>query len=260
MAHGLVIRLSLKGDEVPLVRSPGSAGKGWTSSVPAHYSRHEREQRGAFSMLRRIYLSSLGRLISFAMNLLAFAHKPFMVYGYRDVPSKTWRKFTRVSSSATLSAREGIFMSDHVWVSHYAFIDGSNGVKIGRGVQICSCVGIFSHGSHNALRLHGERFIEIDHAERKGYARGLVTIGDFTFIGAGAVVLPGVTIGKGAMIAAGSVVTKDIPDFAIARGAPATVIGDTRERDQVYWDHPDIRESYFDPQGMQEWMQAQRSH
>jgi acetyltransferase-like isoleucine patch superfamily enzyme len=183
-----------------------------------------------------------------------------MAYGYRDVPSRAWRKFTRISSSAVLSCKKGISIGDHVWISHHTFIDGSNGVTIGRGAQICSSVGIFSHGSHNALRLHGDHFIQIDHTERKGYARGAVTIGDFTFVGAGAVILPGVTIGKGAMIAAGSVVTKDVPDFAIARGAPAVVVGDTRERDQAYWDNPEIRESYFDPQGMQEWMQAQRTH
>lgn len=51
-----------------------------------------------------------------------------------------------------------------------------------------------------------------------------VTIGNDVWIGHGAVVLPGVTIGTGAAIGAGAVVSKDVPDFAIAVGVPAKVL------------------------------------
>ena len=51
-----------------------------------------------------------------------------------------------------------------------------------------------------------------------------VVIGDGSWIGHGAVVLPGVTIGKHVVIGANSVVTKDIPDFSVAVGSPARVI------------------------------------
>lgn len=51
-----------------------------------------------------------------------------------------------------------------------------------------------------------------------------ITLGDDVWIGANSVVLPGVTIGKGAVIGAGAVVTKDIPEYAIAIGNPARVI------------------------------------
>ena len=50
-------------------------------------------------------------------------------------------------------------------------------------------------------------------------------IGDDVWIGYGAIVLTGVTIGRGAIIAAGSVVTKDVPAYAIAAGVPARVVG-----------------------------------
>ena len=57
-----------------------------------------------------------------------------------------------------------------------------------------------------------------------GYTKiGRVTIGNNVFIGAESVVLPGVTIGAGCVIAAGSVVTSDIPENSIAAGVPAVV-------------------------------------
>lgn len=49
-------------------------------------------------------------------------------------------------------------------------------------------------------------------------------VGDGASIGAGAVILPGVTIGKGAMVAAGAVVTKDVPAGATVKGNPARVV------------------------------------
>ena len=50
-------------------------------------------------------------------------------------------------------------------------------------------------------------------------------------IGSGAVILCGVTIGEGAMVGAGTVVTHDVPDYAIVVGVPARVVGDVRERE-----------------------------
>lgn len=49
-------------------------------------------------------------------------------------------------------------------------------------------------------------------------------------IGSGAAILCGVTIGEHAMIGAGAVVTRDVPDFAIVAGVPATTVGDVRTR------------------------------
>jgi|WetSurMetagenome_2_1015567.scaffolds.fasta_scaffold741423_1 acetyltransferase-like isoleucine patch superfamily enzyme len=51
--------------------------------------------------------------------------------------------------------------------------------------------------------------------------RGFITIGDDAWLGAGCIVLPDIRIGKGAIIAAGAVVTKDVPDYTVVAGVPA---------------------------------------
>ncbi|MEX2007356.1 MAG: acyltransferase [Candidatus Levyibacteriota bacterium] len=60
-----------------------------------------------------------------------------------------------------------------------------------------------------------------------------VEIGDYVFIGPRAIILPGVKIGKGAVVAAGAVVTKDVEDYLIVGGVPAKVIGE-RKKDLNY--------------------------
>jgi len=47
-------------------------------------------------------------------------------------------------------------------------------------------------------------------------------------IGSGATIICGITIGQGALVAAGAVVTKDVPEFAVVAGCPAKVVGDVR--------------------------------
>jgi len=59
----------------------------------------------------------------------------------------------------------------------------------------------------------------------QGVRGGDITVGEDCWIGINAVISPGVTIGKGAVIGANSVVTRDIPEYAVAVGAPAKVIG-----------------------------------
>ena len=51
-------------------------------------------------------------------------------------------------------------------------------------------------------------------------------------IGSNATIIAGVTIGESALVGAGAVVTKDVPDFAIAAGVPARIIGDVRKREK----------------------------
>jgi acetyltransferase-like isoleucine patch superfamily enzyme len=60
--------------------------------------------------------------------------------------------------------------------------------------------------------------------DEQGVSTKAVTIGDDVWIGANAVILPGVTIGRHAVVAAGAVVTKDVPDNCVVGGVPAKIL------------------------------------
>ena len=64
--------------------------------------------------------------------------------------------------------------------------------------------------------------------KEQGVTRGTVKIGNDCWIASHAVILANVTIGEGSVIAAGSVVTKDVPPYSIVAGVPAKVIGSRR--------------------------------
>ena len=125
------------------------------------------------------------------------------------------------------------------------FIHKLRGVKIGKGSRIHRFVYIDEYcpekifiGSHvgvgakSIIIAHERDFInekrnsiysEIEIKKQK------IVINDYAYIGIGAIILPGVTIGKGSVIGAGAVVTSDIPPYSIAVGVPAKVIKSLRK-------------------------------
>lgn len=98
-------------------------------------------------------------------------------------------------------------------------------VTIGKNVQIAPNVSIYTAGHP----VHAD-------SRNSGYEYGIpITVGDNVWIGGNTVILPGVTIGKNAVIGAGSVVSKDIPDNVIAAGNPCKVIREITEEDRKYY-------------------------
>ncbi len=82
-----------------------------------------------------------------------------------------------------------------------------------------------------------------------GYEYGIsVTIGDNVWIGGNTVICPGVRIGSNTVIGAGSVVTKDIPDWVIAAGNPCRVIRKITEEDRRLY----FRDKEFDDEAWQD--------
>lgn len=106
-------------------------------------------------------------------------------------------------------------------VGKNAFLDGRERLIIGDHVDIASDVMIYN-SEH-----------DIDSGEFKA-VDATVEIGDYVFIGPRVIILPGVKVGYGAIVAAGAVVTKDVPTFAIVGGVPATVIGERKNKKPEY--------------------------
>jgi acetyltransferase-like isoleucine patch superfamily enzyme len=97
---------------------------------------------------------------------------------------------------------------------------GLEDIVLGHYVRLGPHVTILG-GSHN-FRQRDRLIIE------QGSYHGPVAIEDDVLIGAGAVILPGTRIGRGAVVGALSLVTRDVPAYAIVGGAPAKVLGERR--------------------------------
>ncbi|QDS96358.1 Putative acetyltransferase [Roseimaritima multifibrata] len=79
-------------------------------------------------------------------------------------------------------------------------------------------------------------FVDANHGIRRGQiireqpmSAAPIAVADDVWIGVGAVVLKGVSIGEGAVVSAGAVVSSDVPDYAIVSGSPAKVVGERME-------------------------------
>lgn len=114
-------------------------------------------------------------------------------------------------------------------IDHSAHIDTSGGLTISEGVGISVNAIILTH-DWSFLRRYRARNIPFPPTEKLDpQAFKPVFIGEYSLIGAGAIVLPGTRIGKYCLIGSGAVVKGEIEDYAIVVGNPARKIGDTRD-------------------------------
>ena len=134
-----------------------------------------------------------------------------------DVIRNIYRRWFRPDPLDELK-RLGLRTGRNFQMQTGATIDSSHcwHISIGDDVTIAPNACILAHDASTKMHL--------------GYTRiGKVDIGDRVFIGASAVILPGVRIGNDVIIGAGSVVSQDIPDNSVAGGNPARVIASTGE-------------------------------
>lgn len=111
---------------------------------------------------------------------------------------------------------EGLKVGDNSSIGHLSYIGCSGYIEIGKNVMMSPRVSIYSE-NHN--------FEDIDIAMKdQGVTRSFVKIEDDCWIASNSIILAGVTVGKGSVVAAGSVVTKDVPSYSIVGGNPAKVI------------------------------------
>jgi len=105
-------------------------------------------------------------------------------------------------------------------------------VRVGAYCSIAYGVRFVPGGNHNTAWVSTYPFPEAI-AEGHPFTKGDIVVGNDVWIGLGATILSGVHIGNGAVVAAGSVVTRAVPAYAIVAGAPAAVIGSRFEPDTV---------------------------
>lgn len=96
-------------------------------------------------------------------------------------------------------------------IGHNCSVDARGGITVGADVNISSYTKILT-ATHN-----------IDAVDFSGFTAPVV-IEDMAWIATGAMLLPGVTIGRGAVVAAGAVVTRNVEPFAVVAGVPARVV------------------------------------
>lgn len=120
--------------------------------------------------------------------------------------------------SSTFSFPENLVLGNDVHLGKGTEIDAAGGVEIGDGVIFAPEVCVYSR-THN---FNSSDLAALPFDNRMLTAK--VTINDYVWIGRRVIILPGVTIGMGAVIGAGAVVSKDLPDYAVAVGNPARVV------------------------------------
>lgn len=121
-------------------------------------------------------------------------------------------KYTAICRGVDIRTPYRISIGSYTTINKHVVLDGRGGIVIGNCVDIAQDVNIWS--------------LQHDY-NSPAYATkgGKVIIEDYVWLASRVTVLPGVTIGRGAVVGACSVVTKDIPPMCIAVGNPAKVIG-----------------------------------
>jgi acetyltransferase-like isoleucine patch superfamily enzyme len=143
----------------------------------------------------------------------------------------------RIFELTRITAPEQISIGSHVIVDDFVFLQGGEGLAIGSYVHIASFASVLgggraSIGSFSGIAAGARVFTGTDLADGSGLIgpsippelraveRSHAALGDHAFVCANAVVLPGVTIGEGAVVAAGAVATRDVEPWTINVGAP----------------------------------------
>lgn len=149
---------------------------------------------------------------------------------------RVWRKLGREGRAlyyaATLkSMGAGCAVCDHVMIENPQNVSIGSRVVINQYAILQACedagieIGDDVHISYGAMVLTGGlRLPILTPDDRKDHVCAPVKIGEKVWIGAGAIILPGVTLGRSSVAAAGAVVTKDVPPMTVVGGSPAKPI------------------------------------
>lgn len=158
------------------------------------------------------------------MNLITYIHIAIADKKKRKKLSKLFSKMKKagrnieIGKNCSISPLSKFEIGDNVWIGDNFYAKAEGEIKIGSGTIISRNVEIWT-SNHN---YDSDDLMTIPYDKR--FINKPVVIGENCWIGTHVIFLPGVTIGEGVVVGAGSVVTKDIPDYAVIGGNPAKVI------------------------------------
>jgi acetyltransferase-like isoleucine patch superfamily enzyme len=129
----------------------------------------------------------------------------------------------RISDYAMIMSYGGsVEIGDDCSVNPFCLLYGHGGLKIGNGVRIAS---------HTILIPANHTFDDPDvPISRQPETRLGIEVGDDVWLATGCKILDGVKIGRGCVVGAGAVVTKSLPEYSIAVGVPARIVGNRKIR------------------------------
>lgn len=133
-----------------------------------------------------------------------------------------------------LYSYENISIGDNVNLGCRPIIIASKS-KISIGSHVMFGPEVTVRGGNHRIDILGRYMIDVKESEKRPEDDPGVIIEDDVWIGTRAIILAGVTIGRGSVVAAGSVVTKSVPPYAIVGGSPAKLI-------RMRWPDEDIRQ------------------
>ncbi len=145
--------------------------------------------------------------------------------------------FVSIRGELLLFAHGGeIVIGDYCYIGAGTKIWSAKKISIGNRVLIAHNVNIFDNDTHpqnpNARHNHYKEIITSGHPHHINLNECEVTIHDDVWIGCQSIILKGITIGEGAIVGAGSVVTKDVPPYTIVAGNPAKIIREIPENER----------------------------
>lgn len=165
-------------------------------------------------ILYNAYLSIFNHIIC-KVPSFSLRHFVYRNFGRMYIGSQTY-----IQMGLHLYKPWNITIGSNVAINQNVTLDGRGELVIGNNVNISGDVKILT-ADH-----------EVQSSEFN-YREGKVVIEDYVWLSSNSIILPGVKVGKGAVVAAGAVVSKDIDEYTIVGGIPARKIG-TRSKDLQY--------------------------
>jgi len=175
----------------------------------------------------------VGKQVSIRYAAYLQAGKELIIEDYAEINARSTRKIilgNRVTIGKYAIIRpgnlyggepgEGLVVGDHSNIGPYCYIGCSGHISIGNNVMISPRVSIYAE---NHVFDNTDTPIK-----SQGVKKENVVIEDDCWIASNSILLAGVTIGKGSVVAAGSVVTQDVPPYSVVAGVPARVIKNRR--------------------------------